>query len=211
MAKPVAVIIIPSQWENASQLEESALALQAKVYFGRAEIVRVELDSSDKVAFAFRGRGGRFRFSDVDDLGTVMTLSHGGQRDGPVLFPGAAHHQPWSAATEDDSTSYGFTRDGLHFWTRVKMALAGGDPWRPASQPAKVILFGCLMGSPDYCDNYAQKVAWATGVPTWGATNLCAPANAKTVVDWVRRIENGVGKTLLPFFKEFSPSARCPA
>ncbi len=218
MANPSAVIIIPSTYLHAPFFEASAKALKAQVYRGDAEIVKVVLDSSEHAVCISTSTGDPFPWGTTEDLLSVVTISHGGLKDGPVLFENGPHHQPWSSDTDNDWTSYGFTREGLQFWTTVKLSLAGSDPWKPLKpkdKRPKIILFGCLMGSSMFCDSYAQKVAWATGAATWGVTDtdgapaLCAPADSKTVVDVVRGIEKGTVGSFFKRFKQFSPSAVC--
>lgn len=180
MASINSVIIVPSQGQHEGMFRAVAKMLDRRVYGGRAEVVNttVSLSGSAPATVAFSTVGGSaFSWTDVHDLKSVVTISHGFSLDGPNLAYGEGdeRYQVWGS---DDAT--GELEDAAKaFWgTLVGKAMASRG---------KIILVGCFMGS----GNYARNVAKAAGVTVYASTSLFAAANADTTLKHVKAIESG--------------------
>lgn len=190
---PSAVIIVPSQGKHASMFESVAKTVAKKAYKGNALVVRTTVTNLDEDSFSVSlntTNGDSFSWANVKDLGSVVTISHSGPKDGPNLAHGddsivVGGHQPWGTEWEKED----LTSRAKNFWRQVSKATKGDG---------KLILLGCYMGE----ENYAQTIATLTGRTAYASKDAIAAANTEKSLMHVRSIEKGVVR---PPMKQFTP------
>jgi len=185
-----AVVVVPSQGDNAPIFAKVAEAVNQKVYGSDAVVVKTFVTESDGVlSVSFNSaRGKSFSWSEVHGLSTVMTISHGARCDGPNLDAHDQGYQPWPS--ENPCTTKELSEPGNAFWKQVGAALGA---------TGKIILVGCNMGAA----LYAAGVADATGRAVFAATAPFPAADEATTVQHIQAIEQGA---VLKPMKKFTPS-----
>lgn len=179
------VIIVPSQGHSTGAFLDSADQVRAKVYGGKATIVKTTVTkvADDKFLVKFTRLDGKaFSFDDAKNLSRVITISHAFSGDGPNLAYEAGGYQPWGTTADETALTPG----GEAFWENVGHALAPNG---------LIILLGCFMGA----GNYAKLVAQASDRAVYASTSLFAAGNSATAIKYVQAIEDG--KTLAPMTK----------
>jgi hypothetical protein len=181
MAAGTALLLVPVGGGHAQYFPSVALDLRKLVYNGRAVVYVVtpppmkDLDKDCTFKLfgpAGNGFSGDFE-KDLPKANTIVTVSHLGELDGPVMDAG---NQPWGIIT----TSYGLTmrydlnQRGFRFWQKVGNALC----------TRKIILCGCSGG-----DTYNQAVANVAGVPVYGYRKSQACAATSAILPDVQLIE----------------------
>jgi len=225
-----AVILIPNQGSHAQQFYWSARAIKDQAYRSRAEIVRVQIappatyDERHQglnrfdVTFVTR-RGKAFRLDEHRGLATLITISHAGPQDGPIMGSGV---QPWAAYHPygSDGNPYGGGNHGGGgtggSCSTETMSCAGDagmtaaqrraftiDMLRPEARAfwsrvgqalradGKIIFLGCNVGQRSYIDHVAN----ASGRTAFGPSEACSAADVQTVLRLVKSIERGMVPT----------------
>jgi hypothetical protein len=187
MPDPTVVIIIPSQGNDLNAFEDSADALNKKVYGGKATIVKTTVTpTAGSHTVVFKTKDGKaFDFAGKKGIKRVLTISHSFSGDGPNLAYHAGGYQPWGS----DGTGEVLSADGKSFWKGVGDAMP---------KDGQIILLGCYMGK----HKYGTLVADASGKPVYAASDLFAAGNSDTAVKYVKAIEGG--RTPAPM-KKFGP------
>jgi len=185
-----AIIIVPAQGDHHAMFEDVARQVRRRVYSGAAKVIRaIAAKRSDGVIVSFGTTDGKpFSWDDVQDLKSVITISHGGSVDGPNLNYGAGDEAYQAWGSRSDGTS-GLSDAGGAFWKLIANEL------KPSG---KIILVGCLMGSWEY----AGYVAKETGHTVYASDGLFAAADTETTVRHVRAIERGA---VMRPMKRFDP------
>jgi hypothetical protein len=182
---PKAVILVPAEGNHSSLFQIVAKTLKSKVYNGDACIVGAKLNLT--------ARGATVTLSVLagtasdpwakNSASTVITISHGGPDDGPIIKPGSRAGQPWGS----NSAGTALRPEATTFWRKVGGAVV--------KKGGKIILVGCNMGRA----HYARNVASAAGVTVYAANDTMAAADNETVLGLVTAIEGG--KTKAPMVK----------
>jgi hypothetical protein len=175
-----AVIIVPTQGDNAKNFELVAKSLKQKVYNGKATIVKTTITGSGEVELKTHD-GKAFSWGTAHHLSSVLTISHGFACDGPNLAllddtVAVRHHQPWG--TNETATCGELSDPGKSFWKSVSKAL---------TKNGKIMLLGCSMGH----NHYAQNVSKVTGKAVFASDGKFGAANEQTVLKHVQNIEKG--------------------
>ena len=177
-----AVIIVPTQGDNAKNFELVAKSLKHKVYNGRATIVRTTITESGNVEFKTHD-GKAFSWGAAHHLSSVLTISHGFECDGPNLAladntVNILHHQPWGRDGVGSPCGE-LSETAKSFWKSVSKAL---------TKNGKIMLLGCSMGH----DHYGQNVSKVTGKAVFASDSNFGAANEQTVLKHVHNIEKGM-------------------
>jgi len=198
MAEIDTVIIIPSQGADLNAFLDSAMALNKRVFGGRALIVRSSVSTilpgpASGYAVTFETlKGDDFSFAGRTGLRRVVVISHSYIKDGPNLAYGAGGYQPWGTV---DGKGEQLTPYARLFWVGAGEALR---------KDGAVLLLGCLAGAGEY----GRLVADAAGKPVYASGNLFSAGNAEKAVGAVEAIE--AGRTPAPF-RKFGPLQPVPA
>lgn len=176
-----AVIIVPSQGDSHLSLQLSATTVNNEVYSGSATIVKttVKVSKNTPTVTLKTVVGKPFLLGSVNNLKTVLTISHAGACDGPNLAAGdttidLTAHQPWNSL---NWSCYELSVEAKSFWKLVSKSLRADG---------KIILIGCEMGV-----SYAKMVATETGKRVYGSMTSLAAAHPPTVLKHVKAIEEG--------------------
>lgn len=172
-----AVIMVPSQGKHASMFKDVAKSLNRKVYAKEAIVVETTVrDVLGVLVVTFNKLDGKiFTWADVNNLDSVLTISHAGYCDGPNLAFGDGGQQPWGTVNCDGVLS----TEGAAFWGSIGRSLKSGG---------KIILIGCSMGA----GVYAQGVANTSKRTTYASDGLFAAADEATTLKHVKAIEKGL-------------------
>jgi hypothetical protein len=219
-----AVILIPDQGSHTQQFFWSAHAIKDRIYRSRAEIVKVQIAPPQDYNARHQGlnrfqlkfvsqRGNTFTLNGLNNLASLITISHAGPQDGPIMGSG---FQPWAAYDPfgADGNPYGgaggdygaggnggscspetmlctaekrrepFTIDMLRPEARRFWTRVG----HALRRDGKIIFLGCNVGHRSYIDHVAN----ASGRTTFGPADTCSAADVETVLRLVKGIESGM-------------------
>lgn len=182
-----AIIAVPSQGYNAEDFLSSAIAVNWRVYSGRAHIIRstVTLTGPNSSTVAFSTVYGNTQ----KPAYSFLMISHGFSADGPNLGFGlgdsADRYQPWRREL-DSSGNWTLTSYAKAFWRSVGNTLHPGG---------KIVLLGCKMGIgyPSIgMRPYAEDVAKEAGRSVFGASEEFGSADAPIAIRTMKAIERGL-------------------
>lgn len=197
-----AVIIVSSQGEHVSMFTRVASYLNRNLYKNKAKIVKTTVtESGQSMAVTFSKLDGKsFSWADVEDISSILTISHGAIIDGPNLGYGLGlGYQPWGTSSDSNYTE--LSTEGASFWSSIGWELI---------PVGKIILVGCSMGKTiDDPDNerapYGQLVADTSRRTVYASNGLFAAADKETVLRHVKAIEQG---SVIRPMKRFNPDPK---
>ena len=196
-----AVIIVSSQGKHVSMFARVANYLNRNLYKNKAKIVKTTVtESGQSLAVTFSKLDGKpFSWTDVENISSILTISHGGLLDGPNLAYGESGYQPWGTAPDSNYTE--LSTEGASFWSSIGWEL---------NPVGKIILVGCSMGKniDDPGNNrapYGQLVADTSRRTVYASNGLFAAADKETVLRHVQAIEKS--SPIRPM-KRFNPDPK---
>ena len=157
------VIMVPTQGDHKERFLEAAQMVKNEVYNGNAIIVLATVKPGPEIELRTSG-GASFSWGFVNNLSSMLIISHGASGDGPNLAFGDGHlpdefHQPLGSEKADAGDLTAFAQS---FWRSVGTSL---------NSRGKIILLGCGE------HNYAGKVAAVALRRVYGSTDTLGVAD----------------------------------
>jgi hypothetical protein len=225
-----AVILIPGQGSHAQQFYWSAHALKDRIYRSRAEIVKVQIAPPEGYNEKHQGlnrfqvkfvaqRGKTFALDRVDNLASLITISHAARQDGPIMGSG---FQPWAAYDPFGADGnpyggaggdYGGSANGGSCSNETMSCTADAGPtpekrrepftidmlrpearrfWTRVGRALRADGKIIFLGCNVGQRSYIDHVANASGRTTFGPAEACSAADVETVLRLVKGIERGM-------------------